>query len=197
VVRNVITANLASDLRQLYSYNRLIPLRKSARPEDRDVRPIGISSALRRLAGRTLTLAYSNHWGSILETFNTGTGLRGGQESCPHRIRAYLRDHPGHALLSLDSKNAFNSIDRRKINVALEEHCPELLPYFQTLYGLDTTLILADGNTITASRGVTQGDACGPALFNLGQHRVLLRFMESLRDEPLTGGRHSRADPPR
>jgi hypothetical protein len=188
VVRNVITANLASDLRQLYSYNRLIPLRKSARPEDRDVRPIGISSALRRLAGRTLTLAYSNHWGSILESFNTGTGLRGGQESCPHRVRAYLRDHPGHALLSLDSKNAFNSIDRREINVALEEHCPELLPYFQTLYGLDTTLILADGNTITASRGVTQGDACGPALFNLGQHRVLLRFMESLRDEPLTGG---------
>ena len=77
---------------------------------------------------------------------------------------------------------------RREVNSALEDHCQELLPYFQTLYGLDTTLILADGNTITASRGVTQGDACGPALFNLGQHRVLLRFMKSLRDNPLTGG---------
>jgi len=55
----------------------------------------------------------------------------------------------------------FNCIDRREVDAALREFCPERLPYFQTLYGLDTELILAGGTadglgkTITASRGVT------------------------------------------
>ena len=84
---NLITADVCPDLRKLYAYNRLIPLKKCV--TGADVRPIGISSGLRRLAGRTLTLAYSHKWGTTLEAFNCGTGLRGGQESASQPIRDY------------------------------------------------------------------------------------------------------------
>ena len=92
-----------------------------------------------------------------MEHVNLGVGLRGGQEGCPHRVRAYLDAFPEHACLALDLMNAFNACLRDHVHTALEAHAPELLPYFATHYAVDNQLILADGSILTAERPVAKG----------------------------------------
>src|SRR4051812_2692253 len=77
-------------------------------------------------------------------------------------------------VISIDGKNAFNSVSRACILKQTAQHCPSLFSYVQYVYGPGSTpdLIFAldgvqDAVSVPSRQDVQQGDPLGPLLFAL------------------------------
>ncbi|CAN0044830.1 unnamed protein product, partial [Choristocarpus tenellus] len=104
-----------------------------------------------------------------------GVGVPNGIEHALLNIR--LRNECGEWVISLDGRNAFNSIRCSAFIQALPETLPGLLPYVSKVYGNTRNLrfLLDEGGTkILPSRsGTQQGDPLGPLLYCMATHKAL------------------------
>ena len=92
------------------------------------------------------------------------------------KVKLWAREaEEGSALLQVDLKNAFNSVDRRAILAQVAARAPGLLSYAQSCYNHSTTLF-GQGFVVESTRGIQQGDVCGPVLFSITIQQVLLRL---------------------
>ena len=81
--------------------------------------------------------------------------------------------------MKVDFKNAFNSIRRDKMLLAVEEFIPELLPFVHSAYSKPSSLMW--GNDVLQSlEGVQQGDPLGPLLFCLSIHKMCAKLKSEL-----------------
>jgi hypothetical protein len=88
------------------------------------IRPIASEVWLRLAA---LCAAHEcSELGPRLAPLQLGVGIPGGAEGVRHALRSALDAHPDHLLLSLDCKNAFNSVSRQAVFHAAQEHDPSL-----------------------------------------------------------------------
>ena len=89
--------------------------------------------------------------------------------------------------MTLDCKNAFNSIDRQAILDELGTKWPSFVDFFWQFYGTPAELWyrMEDGRTetILSQEGTQQGDAAGPFLFCLGLHPALLKLQQEFPDD--------------
>jgi hypothetical protein len=92
------------------------------------VRPIAIGEAWLRLAA-LCAVHDCSQLGPSLAPLQLGVGIPGGAEGIGYAIRSALDAHPDHVLLSLDCKNAFNSVSRQAISHAAQKHAPSLLHF--------------------------------------------------------------------
>ena len=81
------------------------------------------------------------------------------------------------AILQVDFKNAFGSILRDQMPKEVKARCPILLPYAVACYK-DRNYLFGEEYELTSSRGVQPGDICGPSLFALALHPLVLRLGE-------------------
>jgi hypothetical protein len=87
-----------------------LPLRKP----DGGIRSVAIGEAWLRL--RALCACYKcEALGPSLASLQLGVGIPHGAEAVGHAVRTALSTHPDHLHMSLDCKNAFNSISRHAI----------------------------------------------------------------------------------
>ena len=87
-------------------------------------------------------------------------------------MRAWARSRSnGEALLKIDFKNAFNSLSRKFMLLAVKEFMPDLLPFSMFCYA-DHTPLRYQQHEISSQRGVQQGDALGPLLFCLALRKI-------------------------
>jgi hypothetical protein len=93
-----------------------------------------------------------------------GNGVKGGVESLPNTVRAYLRLHPDHIAIKTDIKNAFNSLHRAFVLASAQVY-PALAPLIVLMYGAPSNISYNDF-TFTVERGVNQGDPMGPVLYS-------------------------------
>ena len=133
---------------------------------DGGTRPIGVPSALRRLAGRVMIHQMCQPERQGLGRFFTtttvpaemlvaagfssdtpcnvplqlGVGVHGGAEIAIGIVRTYLGLNPGHAIASDDKKNGFNSISRRAIFAGLRLWFPECIPAVRQWYARQARL---------------------------------------------------------
>ena len=77
------------------------------------------------------------------------------------------------AVLQVDLRNAFNSISREEVLVAVSEHAPQLLPWVISCYGAHSKLYCQGKATLSSEEGVQPGDPLGPLLFALAWHKVV------------------------
>jgi len=80
-----------------------------------DLRPVAVGETWRRLAGKVLAKATVPELRSHFEPLQMGVGTSGGCEAIVHVVRQWLarnRHDVNRVLLTLDLKNAFNSVDR-------------------------------------------------------------------------------------
>jgi hypothetical protein len=79
----------------------------------------------------------------------------------------------GKVLLKLDFKNAFNSVERDCILKEVQCHTPLLYPYLYQCYRNPSTLFFGD-HLISSSVGAQQAYPCGPMIFSLAIHSIIL-----------------------
>jgi hypothetical protein len=124
--------------------------------------------------------------GPSLAPLQLGVRIPGGAEGVEHALRSALDAHPGHLLLSLYCKNAFNSVSRQAIFHAAQEQAPSLLPFLTWAYSGPSRVSLHgapdDSAPILSTSSVEQGDPLGPLLFALTLHGPLTRTAASHPD---------------
>ena len=92
------------------------------------------------------------------------------------KVREWMgRANQDEVVLQVDFKNAFGSVFREQMLKEVKARCPLLLPYAAACYRYPNYLF-GDGFDLSSSRGVQQGDVCGPALFALAP--LILRLGE-------------------
>ncbi|CAM9767788.1 unnamed protein product, partial [Choristocarpus tenellus] len=139
-------------------------------------RPVACGSFVRRACAS----AFCTDWRPYLEEFSRGAGQFGvGVPNCIERalLDIRLRNECGEWVISLDGRNAFNSVRHSAFIQALPETLPGLLSYVSKVYGNTRNFLfpLDEGGTkILPSRsGVQQGDPLGPLLYFMVTHKAL------------------------
>ena len=147
-------------------------------------RPIACGDTLRRQFGRLYCRSHKVQFSALLESANQfGVAVPGGAERLA--TLAQLIYDAGGVLLDIDSRNAFNEVDRAACLAQAALHVPDAYHYATNLYGagaLPPLLFAVAGRPepeiILSRQGVQQGDPLGPLLFAL----TLLPIMRDLKE---------------
>ena len=130
--------------------------------------------------------------GALLAPHQLGYGIPLGAEAAVHAARVFLQNlQPGHLILKLDFRNAFNCLRRDKMIMAVRKLVPELLPLVTSAYGSPSSLSFGK-DIIWSSEGVQHGDPIGPLLFCLTIHDMVQQLCSELNvfflDDGTLGG---------
>ena len=90
-----------------YNSSRLIPLDKCP-----GVRPIGVGEVMRRIIGRAIVTCVKNDLKFLGGNLQLCLGQRCGIEHAIHSLREAFEQPETQAILLIDAKNAFNSLNR-------------------------------------------------------------------------------------
>ena len=143
--------------------------------DDNDVRPIAVGEVFRRLTSKCLCASVRDNARDFFEPLQVGVACPLGLEAAIHTVAQYVNRHAASAnklVLTIDFKNAFNSIDRNAFLRAACEHMQPVAAWACWCYSLPSRL-LYDGHVIASRTGVQQGDNLGPLLFSLAFHPTL------------------------
>jgi hypothetical protein len=146
---------------------------------DGGYRPIAVGELVYRLC--TKTLLRHSFRPDFLLPFQFGVGTKGGVEPVIRAAQRALDDSLGRPfthLTSLDFRNAFNTVDRRKIASGLRHFAPSLYRAGRWAYGTPSDLVLASRETgttysLSSAQGVRQGDPLGSLMLSLGIRALL------------------------
>ena len=153
---------------------RLVPIGKPSG----GLRPIAVGDVFRRLAGKLLMDAIVAKTTEYLRPEQVGVQVPNAAETAARKVRLWTQDaKPDEVLLQVDMRNAFGSVDRRKMLAEVKHHCPCLFPYAAACYR-HANVLLGDGYAVESTRGVQQGDVLGPALFAIALQPVVERLRE-------------------
>ena len=117
---------------------------------DKSTRPIGVGSAMRRMAGRCIYTQLKEEFAAVLTKsvpsaallreagfdadtpcnapLQLGCGLAGGAEVLTSVVRLALELDPRWAVVSDDKRNGYNALSREAILAGVRDFFPELLP---------------------------------------------------------------------
>jgi hypothetical protein len=139
VFNMLLSGNADPALHELWTPSRLAFIPK----DDMTFRPIGIGEVLFRCIGSTVMRVHGPALAEILAPLQLAVGVKGGVEIAAvivdlgHGGRS--SDTAGHAddvsTMSIDIKNAFNSIRRRRVLDGLLEMFPPIVSFFRWVYG--------------------------------------------------------------
>jgi hypothetical protein len=139
------------------------------------VRPIAVGEVIVRLSASLALRRVLEHLLQEFEGLQYGLSERG-CESIVHHFRTAHAN--GDTLITLDARNAFNTLRRECIRQALETRpaLSPLYPLFNSLYCSPSRLVISNRDGIfelVSAAGVRQGDVLGSALFCLATIDVL------------------------
>jgi hypothetical protein len=144
-------------------------------------RPLGIGECWYRLQSQCICRSIMKSTSEKLAPLQLGSGFPSGNEISARA--AQLAIDAGLAVISIDIKNAFNSMRRKLILAGIEVYCPALKSWFFQSYGHESEIKLTGGeDACMRGTGVSQGDPLAQLLFCLGMHVVLKAIEEKMKN---------------
>lgn len=147
------------------------------------IRPIAVGDLIYRLIAKAaLEIAFDPE---MLAPYQLGVRSPGGVEPIVHMLNnvADGTSTKFRNVLSLDFKNAFNTIKRRTLSASLLKHAPDFWKLAQWTYNESAALLLYDGTLIRSTEGVRQGDPLGPFFFSVAIRNTLDALLEGLQNK--------------
>ena len=157
----IATEEIDSEFLKPYNACRLIPLDKSP-----GVRPIGVGEILRRIIGRSILRCVENDLKSLGKDTQLCLGQKCGIEHAIHSLREEFAKPDVQAILLIDAKNAFNSLNRVLALENIKELCASLINALRNSYNKPTDLYV-NGKTLKSQEGTTQGDPLAMAMYGI------------------------------
>lgn len=190
LLSDIITGALPSDASDVLLASRLIPIAKAGP----GLRPIACGEVLLRLACLILLSRCKAIIAARLAPVQLAIGVEGGSQLAFHMLWNALHSDRDLAAITLDLRNAYNTISRRRILEALYAHeeLEGLWKFSRWLLGSPSLLLVAqDGVAVTAFRsatGVRQGELLGPVFFALALHPDVLAAIAHARQQAAAVG---------
>ena len=191
LARNLASKHYHPALLDAYIGCRLIPLDK-----DPGLRPIGIGEVLRRIIGKSISRLASDAIKEAAGPLQTCSGHGAGAEAAIHAMHAIFKDEGTDAVLLIDAKNAFNSLNRNAALHNIQVICPMISTYIVNTYRHPSRLFIAGGKIILSMEGTTQGDPLAMPWYSLCT-TTLIQYLASrvadvkqvwLADDSTAGG---------
>lgn len=124
--------------------------------------PYCLECTLRCLVAKIASSLVLGDMSALLAPRQLGYGVRSGAESAVHAADWYLRNlHPGHVMLKLNFRNAFNSIQWDKMLCSVLDLSPTIYPLVYSCFSAPSFLFW-EGRVLESAEGVQQGDPLGP-----------------------------------
>ena len=174
---HVANGDYPKEVKAVFRTTYLVALQKD--PSDlKKLRPLGIPSAIRRIAANAIANEMKAEFASYNLPFNYAVGIHGGIDFITTTLRLGVEKYisnltdvgllPTRALVSLDIRNMFNAISRHKLREIVAEEFPRLQPFVDSLYEEEgrTVVKLANGDwaSIPVREGFSQGCPLSPIL---------------------------------
>ena len=147
---------------------RLIPLEKEG-----GCRPIGVGEVPRRIIGKCIMAVVNEDVRRAAGNLQVCAGQQAGAEAAIHAMREIFNHDACEAVLLVDAKNAFNTINRKTMLHNINYKCPSLAMYVENTYKEPPNLYMV-GNSgggigaMQSREGTTQGDPVAMAMYAIG-----------------------------
>ena len=150
-----------------YTARRLLALEKQ--PDG--MRPIGIGEILNRIIGKCIMQVLRERIRKAAGNLQVCSGHQAGGEAAIHAMRDIFEEENIEAVILVDAKNAFNTINREAMLHNIKMKCPSFSKYVENTYGSPSELYIEgdeDNNVIMSEEGTTQGDPIAMAMYAIG-----------------------------
>ena len=183
VINLLLSGNADPEIQMYLAGAKLTALAKGGS----DIRPIAAGNIFRRIASKAVCSLIQSRSRALFQDSQVGVSYPAGAEFVVHSMRDVLARHWSEEdgwfnehefmLVTIDFKNAFNTINRSIMLRECASSFPDLFPWVQWCYGSCPLLFYYD-KTIDSCVGVQQGDPLGPFLFCL----VLQQLVQRVKD---------------
>ena len=130
------------------------------------VRPIGIGDMARRIMAKAVLQIVKGDIQEVTGTKQLCAGQIAGVEIAIHTVHDSFEHEDTEAVLLIDARNAFNSLNRKVALHNVRFTCLELSIILQNTYGAPSDLFI-NGETIQSEEGTTQGDPLAMPMYAL------------------------------
>ena len=159
VARKICTTYVDPQGIAAFTANRLIALDKCP-----GVRPIGVGETVRRIISKAVLSVIKSDVLEAAGSLQLCAGHEAGCEAAIHSMCRIFHDTLTEAVLLVDAKNAFNSLNRKVALLNIHQLCPSLATILTNTYRENASLFI-DGDTLFSQEGTTQGDPLAMAMY--------------------------------
>ncbi|KAL0246846.1 hypothetical protein GEMRC1_008052 [Eukaryota sp. GEM-RC1] len=135
------------------------------------VRPIAVGETISRIFSTMCFRRVRDSSVEFFRPFEFAVGVPDGTTCAALTSDFLFYSNEENVTLIIDFKNVFNCVLRSPISDELSEFFPQLISYFNLVYGKASNLIF-DNFDIKSTRGVKQCDPLGPFLFCLALKKL-------------------------
>ena len=151
--------------------------------KDSGIRPIAVGEILRRLFAKCLCRLSSQKAASLLVPLQVEVGVPGGCEAVSHALNGLVASvgDTTLAILQVELKNAFNTLDWSSFLRQVADQFPELLRWVEFCYSQPSWLKFGNSLVLSAC-DVQQGDPLAPLLFAITIHPIIVALKNQFPD---------------